>query len=128
MKLSDLIMLRRIFSPHMQDSVSVATAYKLYKLINKADEEQAFYARSLNAIIEKYGERGEDGKLKSTGDTVKMSEAQRDDWQKEVTELDNLSVDYDVEFTLDELSVFTFSIADMAVLSKFIKEFRNGGN
>lgn len=128
MKLCDLITLRNIFGKHLTDDIPMQTAYKVFKLVKRADSESEFYTKRLHDVIEKYGVRNEKNELQIDGNAVKMDEAKRDEWQKAFAEIDNLTVDFSVEFTLDELSVFTFSVADMSVLSNYIKEFKDGSD
>lgn len=122
MKLYDLLELRRIFAPHMDDGLTAALSYKLYKMIKRSDEEENFYVQELNKIIQEYAERDETGNIITTDNSVKMDETKKEQWKAKLDELQNIQIDYSISFTLSELEPISFSVSDMTVLGNYIME------
>lgn len=122
MKLFELMQMQRIFTPHIHEDIPSATAYKLCKLILRAEEEAKVYAELMNKVIEQYAERGADGQIITDGGNIKMDESKKAEWQKAISKIQNIAVDYDVKFSLEDLSCFKLSISDMAAIKDYITE------
>ena len=104
--------------------VPAKVAYKFNKLCNALKNDADFYRVELNKIIERYGERDENGSLIPLEyGGVKIKSEDMPTAQKEINNLDNLEVDApDIKFTVDELDGLQLSIEDFNRILPFIEE------
>lgn len=104
--------------------VPAKVAYKFNKLCNALKNDADFYRVELNKIIERYGERDENGSLIPLEyGGVKIKSEDMPTAQKEINNLDNLEVDApDIKFTIDELDGLQLSIEDFNRILPFIEE------
>ena len=104
--------------------VPAKVAYKFNKLCNALKNDADFYRVELNKIIERYGERDENGSLIPLEyGGVKIKSEDMSTAQKEINNLDTLEVDApDIKFTIDELDGLQLSIEDFNRILPFIEE------
>ena len=104
--------------------VPAKVAYKFNKLCNALKNDADFYRVELNKIIERYGERDENGSLIPLEyGGVKIKSENMPTAQKEINNLDTLEVDApDIKFTIDELDGLQLSIEDFNRILPFIEE------
>lgn len=104
--------------------VPAKVAYKFNKLCNALKNDADFYRVELNKIIERYGERDENGSLIPLEyGGVKIKSEDMPTAQKEINNLDTLEVDApDIKFTIDELDGLQLSIEDFNRILPFIEE------
>ncbi len=96
-KLQDLPNIINNLNTMAEKDISIKLSYKLSKLNKKLQEEQKNYEEQNIKIINKYGERDENGELKvdqkSNSIPIIMDKIQ--DFQKEMTELNELEFEVD---------------------------------
>lgn len=123
MKLFQLITARRLFSTKVDKKLPSGVAYKIMKFLKASDDEEAFYNKQLLSILEKYGVKDSDGKLKVVNGKINTLPDKTKVCQEEINELELTDVNAPSAFiTISELEPFDFSIAEMAVLDDFIIE------
>lgn len=106
-------------------SAPVKVAYKIVKLLKILNEEKDNYIKLLQDIIEEYGERNEDGELKTSPDkqSIPIVPEKREECYKKITELEEVMVKIELpSFTLDELEQLEFTIEDLSKIQFLIKE------
>lgn len=125
MKMYQILELQRFYNSIKDKKMPLKVAYRLNKLITKANNEIAFYQEKMQAIAQEYGEKDITGQLILTedGQAVKIREGCEQICEKRISELTNLDIQIDgVTFTLDELDSLDISISDMNCLMPFIEE------
>jgi hypothetical protein len=123
MKIVELLNIKKALMPQAQKKLPVALSYKLFKLIQRAEQEEPFYKEKLRSILNEYAAHDEKGNIAIDEKGVFITEDNKDAFTEKMKELNDIEVDgVDVQFTLDELSPLELSIEDMAALSKIIKE------
>lgn len=124
MKIYNLIQIKEIFTPHYNEKLSVGLSYKIYKLCNSIEQEERFFNKKRQDVIDEFGQKDADGQLVISDDGfVKIQDGKEQDAQKALDELTAIDVDVpNVTFTIDELSEIKLSVMDMAVLEGLIIE------
>lgn len=123
MKLINLILARKVIGEHMADKLPSALAYKLMKFMKASDNEDAFYNERMGDIINKYGERNEDGEIKVKDNRVSLKEGCIEKCNQSISELQNTEIDRpNFAFSIEELEPFKLSIAEISSLDEFINE------
>lgn len=125
MKMAQILEFKSFYNGIKDTQLPIKTAYKFSKLIRKLDEEIKFYQTQFQHIIEKYGEKDENGKFKLTEDKQGVSVKQEniEACQKELSELHNLDIEIsDISFNLDELASLNMTIEQMSIIMSLIEE------
>lgn len=80
----------------MEGKMDYPSAYALWKLNSRLEEQAGFYAREELALAREYGETGEDGALKldGKGNFRLRDEEAAQEYRKKRGELDRLEVDW----------------------------------
>lgn len=114
MKLIKLLEARNILMAKANESVPVALAYKVMKLIKASDEEFGFYNEKLRELLESCQERDENGNPKYTEQGVQIKKDCIEEFRAKINELDNTEVETPhIIFTIEELAPLTFSAREM---------------
>lgn len=117
------IALYNIYPAIKDKALPIRSAYKLSKIYNKISNDLTFYREQLDKLIDRYGEKDEDGNPIIKDNGIKVRLGCEDTFKAEITELDNLSVEVeDCSISLDELEGLELSIEQMTSLLPFIKE------
>ena len=125
MTLYELLQARTVINTHIDQTqpMSASLAYKLMKLIKGTQNEYDFYQEKFTAILNEYGEKDENGKLIQNQEGIKVQEGKMEECSLKIKELNETPVEApNIKLTLKELEPYSFSIADMAQLDKFIQE------
>ena len=123
MKIKQLIEAKKVIMPLIQEKLSPKLSYKLMKFVSKIEVEEDFYNQKLNELIDKYGERGEDGELIYTDTGVKIQKDKMSICDSELQKISDVEAETpNMTFTLDELSEVKLSVRDMFFLQEFIAE------
>lgn len=124
MKLIDTFNFSDVYREVKDQKMSIRLAYKFSKLANRVDEEAQFYRTKLQEIIDKYVEKDEDGKpvIIDDGAALKIIKGQEAECNKAMLELQNIDVDINGNFTVEELEGLELTPAQMQVLLPFISE------
>ena len=89
MKLSESINFVSFYDKIKSQSMSMAAAYKLAKIYQKAKEDETFYQEKLREILFQYGELDENGNLIpiEDGKGIKLKPEGQEECIKAITEL-----------------------------------------
>lgn len=125
MKLYEVLSLRSLLMRLKTEKLSIKTAYKLMKLVEFFESEGKFYQDEFNSIIEKYGEKGEDGnyQLTNDGSAIKIIEGKEPECQSALEALQNVECAAPpIKFNLDEFEGVDVTLDELSVLTLFIEE------
>lgn len=124
MKLYNLIQIKNIFAPHIQEKLSMGLSYKIFKLIKRIEEEESFFEQKRQEIINEFGEKDGAGQLAISAEGfVQIPPDRQTAAQKALDELAQLEVELpQIVFTIDELADIKFSIQEVALLEPLLKE------
>lgn len=116
--INSINILQRISS----EPLKAKTAYVVAKLIKAADAEMTNFNEIRFNLIDKYGEKDENGEFKTDGNNVILKKETVDDFNKELRELLNTSITFNVnKLNLDDLESINFTPAEMIQLEPFIE-------
>lgn len=124
MKLANVLSFMEIYTAIKDHSMSVKTAYKFSKLAHKLEEEQKFYQDKLREIIDQYVEKDTNGEIVYTEDhqAMKIISGKEEECSKAMDELQNIEIEVEPVFNIDELGDLTLTPAQMQLLYPFIIE------
>ena len=125
MKMYEIRAFENFYKKIKEKKMPLRVAYKLNKLFQETQKSTVFYDENLNKIIEKFGERDEDGNFVPTkdGTGIKIQENKINECSVELEELSNLIIDLpETKFTLDELEDLDLTIDQIGLLMPFIEE------
>lgn len=125
MKIVKLFAFEQVYPKLKELPLNIKTSYTLSKIHQLALLDIEFYKNSLSNIINKYGQRDEEGNLKVVEDNfIPIIEGELERCQKEIGELENLEIDnYDsYKISIEELINIELSPEDLDNLSAFLKE------
>ena len=123
MQIGTLIKTKNVLAPFFAEKLTPRFSYKLMKFISKIETEERFFNERMRDIINKYGERDENGNLIPLDNGIKIKDGTVLECNQEISELESVEVEApDMKFTLDELAEIKLSVQDMFLLSEFIQE------
>lgn len=125
MKIVKLFAFEQVYPKLKELPLNIKTSYTLSKIHQLALLDIEFYKNSLSNIINKYGQRDEEGNLKVAEDNfIPIIEGELERCQKEIGELENLEIDnYDsYKISIEDLINIELSPEDLDNLSAFLKE------
>jgi len=107
-----------------QKQLPVKISYAIAKNIAKVDAELKIYNKERQKLINKYSEKGEDGKPRiNENNQYRIKKECLEDWNKDIQELLSISVELDVfTFSVDLLDGFNISPAEMGVLARMVDD------
>jgi len=115
-----------IYSKIKDQTPPIKTAYKLVKINEFVINEAKIRKEFLDNLIDKYGERDENGNLIEVNDGAgnKLDMARQDEWAPLIEDLNNLETDIpeDILLTFEELESLTLSVEEFSIINSFIKE------
>lgn len=106
-----------------QKSLKARSAYAVSKIIKAADAEMTTFNETRMELIKKYGEKGEDGELKSDENgNVRILPESLNDFNKELQELLKAPVEINAnKIRMEDIGDVEFTPAEMAQLDEFIE-------
>lgn len=123
MRLVDILGITDVYAEIKDTKMPIALAYKLSKLVTKVDSEVQFYRSKLKEIIDEYAQTNENGEpILDEKNGIKLKPGSEQECAQRITELENLEVEIDQMFTLDELEPLSLTIAQVTTLLPLIKE------
>lgn len=125
MNMNQILNFQNFYMSVKDKKMSLKTAYKLSKLIQKIETELTFYNTKFQEIVNAYGKKDENGNyvLTEDGQGVQIIDGKMAECQKEINDLGNLEVEIEgISFTLEELESFEFTVEEMFNMMPFIKE------
>lgn len=117
--------LRDVLSKITSQSLPISTVYKLSKLFEAVKSEGDFYSTHLDAIIEEYGQKDDNGQYLLTEDKmgVRIDKDKVAEVEAKLQELWKIEVELpDVKFTLAELEKVELTVQEFNSLMPFIQE------
>lgn len=125
LKMHQVLEFQSLYNEIKNQKMSIKTAYKFSKLASKLDAEIKFYQTKMQEILQKYGEKDEEGNFKLTENKEGIILKQEDihKCQEETEELHNLEVEIlGISFSLDELEGLDVTIQEMNVIMSLLEE------
>lgn len=125
MKIVKLFAFEQVYPKLKELPLNIKTSYTLSKIHQLALLDIEFYKNSLSNIINKYGQKDEEGNLKMVEDNfIPIIEDELERCQKEIRELEDLEIDnYDsYKISIEDLINIELSPEDLDNLSAFLKE------
>lgn len=98
-------------------------AWQVARLLKAADKEIQEFNETRMKLIQKYGEKDENGELiKDEKDNCRISNDVAEEFSTQLNDLIQAEVEINVnKINIDELDNITFTPADMAMLENFIQ-------
>lgn len=125
MKMYQILGIKNFCDIIKKENMPIKTAYKFSKLLSRLNEEVRFYQERFYEILEKYGEKDQEGNFIFTDDgkNIKINSDKLTDCQNDINELNNLEIVVDnIKFTLDELSFLNLKIEEVDLFFPLIEE------
>jgi hypothetical protein len=100
MKLSNekLVNSIEVLSKLINMNLNIKASYMIARNISIIENEVSIYNSEREKLINKYGKKDEDGKLKlNENNTIQLEEDYLEDWNKDIKELLELEVDVNIE-------------------------------
>lgn len=100
MKLSNekLVNSIEVLSKLINMNLNIRASYMIARNISIIEKEISIYNSEREKLINKYGKKDEDGKLKlNENNTIQLEEDCLEDWNKDIKELLELEVDVNIE-------------------------------
>lgn len=103
-------------------NLPIKTSYKIMKIVSIIEVEEKFFNQKLAALIEKYGEKNDNGEYVYVDDSnIKIVEDLRVDCEKEIKELQDLEIEIpDYKFTLIDFNEANFTPREVFMLEPFL--------
>ncbi|MBP1889876.1 hypothetical protein J2Z53_001459 [Clostridium moniliforme] len=104
-------------------SLPVKVSYAIGKNIGKIESELKHYNNEREKIVEKYCEKDEEGNLKIENGNYVIKEDEKENWEKDMKELQDIEVDVDVhKFKLELLNGYDMTASEMMCIDFMIEE------
>lgn len=124
MKMYEVLALQNFYASVQDKKMPVKTAYKLSRLVRKAEEEVQFYQKEFARIVNEYALK-ENGQLVYSDDmtSIKIIPGKEDECNEKIIELKELEIDLTgIEFTIEELENLELTLAEMSAIFSLIKD------
>ncbi len=101
----------------------VKVSYAIAKNINKIESELKVYSNEKQKLIDKYSEKGEDGKtLIDTENKIKIADEYLDDWNRDIELLLAIENEVDIhKFDISLLEGFSMSPSELMLIDYMIE-------
>lgn len=105
MKLGNVLSFAEIYNLVKDQKMPLRVAYKFSKLASRMDTETEFYKTKLQEIVDEYVEKDERGApvMVDNGMAMKIIPGKEEACSAAMNELQNLEIDIEPVFTVDEL-------------------------
>lgn len=126
-KLKQIIKFSMSIKKIAEDELPLTCAYKIAKIEDAIAADVEFYQKKYFEIVEKYGKRDDNGQLKYSDDglVVIIDQERISEAQAEITQLEEMDIELDVEKYLLDISDFDqssrMSVMELNSLMPFIK-------
>ena len=108
-----------------QKQLPVKVSYAIAKNISKIQTELKIYNAEREKLIQKYAEKGEDGKIKSENGSIRIQKEFIENWNKDIKELLAIENEIDIhKFSMSEFDGKTcdFSPSELMTIDYMIEE------
>ena len=121
--LDKVIAMNSVLSSFRNRVLSAPVAYFFAKLSKEAEDNTNFYHSELKKIIDKYGQRDENGEIINNGTAVKIIPELQDECEAALKQLADLEVDMtDRKIKIDDLLNQTFTMEELMPILMFIED------
>lgn len=101
----------------------VKVSYAIGKNISKIESELKHYNKARKNILEKYCEKDEEGNLKIEDGNYVIKENEKENWNKDIKDLDEIVVEIDAHtFNIDLLNGYEMSPSEMMCIDFMLEE------
>lgn len=101
----------------------VKVSYAIGKNIGKIESELKHYNKEREKIVDKYCEKDEEGKFKIENGNYVIKEDEKENWNKDMQELQEIEIVIDVhKFKLEELNGYDMTAGEMMCIDFMIEE------
>ena len=112
-----------IFRRITSETFNMGAAYKIARLIRELDNEYELFEKARADLINKYGEKDEEGNLKEQDGKVSLKPDCIKDFNEAVQDILNNKVEINAEpIEIEYLSEIKISPTDIILIMPFIKE------
>ena len=126
MKFSEAFQVLEIRNLLVDQKLPIKASYKFNRFFNELENEIKFFNSTLQNLIEKYGEKDNEGNFVYTDDKqgIKIQEDKYQECMGAINDLNELEVSltYIPEFTLDELDSLNLEMKYVNLLLPYIKD------
>ena len=126
MKIAKILAFEQVYPKLKNLPLNVKASFILSKIHQLALLDIEIYRNSFSDIINKYGQKDEEGKIKisENGNFIPIEEDKMLECQKEIEELENIEVsNYDnYKISIDDLANIELTPEDLDNLTAFLKE------
>ena len=126
MKFSEAFQVLEIRNLLVDQKLPIKVSYKFNRFFNELENEIKFFNSTLQNLIEKYGEKDNEGNFVYTDDKqgIKIQEDKYQECMSAINDLNELEVSltYIPEFTLDELDSLNLEMKYVNLLLPYIKD------
>ena len=108
-----------------QKQLPIKASYAIAKNVSKIEVELKIYNTERQKLIEKYAEKGEDGKVKSENGSIKIQKEHIEDWNKDMKELMAIENEIDIhKFSMNEFDgkAYDLSPSEFMAIDYMIEE------
>ena len=121
-ELQNLLDSMPIFQELISQKLAARTAFKVNKIVKAINKEYELFDETRRTIIEKYGDRDENGEIKSDENgNLQIKKDQTDEFVHELQELLTTEIELNVSpLFIEEIEDATFTPAQMDIMSAVI--------
>lgn len=123
-KLSDVVNATETFNKIMQQSFKGSLAFKIARLARELDKEMQTFNTERQKIIQKYGEKDENGELKiDENGNVKFENSKIQEINEEFNSLLNTELEINADkLPMDSIDAFEITPQEMLSIETFFEE------
>ena len=124
MKIANVLSFMEIYHQVSEHTMPMKVAYKFAKLAHLFESDVQFYQNKLRDLVDTYIEKDEKGNIVYTEDgrSMKIIAGKEEDCAKAMDELQNIEVDVEPIFTIDDFDGASFTPAQIQSLYPLIIE------
>lgn len=124
MKIEQALEFNELYERLKDTKMPIKTAYKLNKIYAMMEKEIEFYRKGYLDILQRYGQRNEDGTFEMSEDQtgVKIIDGQEEACARDIRELGSIDIilEQDITLSLEELESLEVSVNEMKNLMPFL--------
>lgn len=122
MYITDAINFLEVYNYLSKELLPIKTAYSITKIYQKAQQEQAFYNKELQKIIDECAQLDDNGQYIYLDDgSIKIQEDKLQKCTKLLNDLVSIEVDIPEKISIDALSNFDIPLNLMSYLAPFLE-------
>ena len=125
MKMYEIIDFTNLYEKIKDSQMSLKTAYKFSRLMQRLEKEVEFYQTEFAKILQTYAKKNPDGTIviSDDGEAIEVISGKESECNLKILELRNLEAEVSgFEFTLEELDGLDLTITEVSCLLSLITE------